>query len=121
MLSANSVFQRHALKPFQGNYQEFKNLIKNARDLVVINFTADWSLPCQTLAHDLKEVSNSFPKMTFIKSDVEECEEIGNHFNIEVVPQVKVFRRTATELHEIKTYIGHDSIKVKELLQTITE
>lgn len=96
-------------------------MVKHSSDLVVVNFTAEWYLPCKYITRDLKECSTSFPEVTFIKSDVDANFEIKEHFNIDVVPHIKFFRKTDDGLSEVESYVGSDIFKVRSILEKLNE
>lgn len=60
---------------------------------VVVDFWADWCVPCNVLAPLLEKVVNSYDdKVVLMKVNVDECPETSKKFDIDAIPCVKVFK-----------------------------
>ncbi len=58
---------------------------------VVIDFFATWCGPCKRIAPVYVELSEKFPSITFLKCDVDEAEEVSNHYGVESLPTFILF------------------------------
>ena len=58
---------------------------------VVIDFFATWCGPCKRIAPVYVELSEKFPSITFLKCDVDEAEQVSNHYGVESLPTFILF------------------------------
>src|SRR5690606_5695508 len=69
------------------------NEIINKNDAVLIDFSAEWCGPCQTLAPILQEVKEHFQdKLTVIKIDVDRNQALAANFKIQGVPTLILYK-----------------------------
>jgi thioredoxin len=77
------------MKVIKGN--EFDGAISSGT--VLVDFYADWCVPCQQLSPVLEELSNQYiGKVEFTKVDIDESPELVERFGIMGVPTVIVFK-----------------------------
>jgi len=80
---------------------EFEDFIKEG--FVLIDFFAEWCMPCLMMAPILDELSEKFKgKIKFGKVNVSENEEIAQKFNISSIPNFIFFK----EGKQIEQFIG---------------
>ncbi len=53
---------------------------------VVIDFFATWCGPCKRIAPTFEKLAESFPKIVFLKVDVDESAELVDKFSIQAMP-----------------------------------
>lgn len=53
---------------------------------VVIDFFATWCGPCKRIAPTYEKLSEAFPKIAFLKCDVDESAELVNMFDVSAMP-----------------------------------
>ena len=69
---------------------EFENYIK--KGLVLIDFTADWCMPCLMMAPVLDELSEKFKgKMRFGKINIEDNQDLAHKFDVVSIPNFILF------------------------------
>lgn len=70
----------------------FNELI-NKNKLVLIDFSAEWCGPCQTLAPILKEVKDHFgERLSVLKVDVDRNQSLAKAFAIQGVPTMILYK-----------------------------
>jgi thioredoxin 1 len=70
---------------------EFDEFIK--KGIVLIDFFADWCMPCMIMGPVVEEMSEKFKgKIKFGKVDVGEDSEIAQKFNVSSIPNFTVFK-----------------------------
>lgn len=58
----------------------------------IIDFYADWCAPCKKLAPILEEIHNEFPDIQIDKIDIEQNDEVAEHYNIRNIPTLLFFK-----------------------------
>jgi|TARA_Y100000034_G_C6779415_1_gene348228 thioredoxin 1 len=81
--------------------KEFENHIKS--DLVLIDFAADWCMPCIMMAPIIDELSKKFKgKINFGKVNIEDNQELAQKFDIVSLPNFILFKNGK----QIEQFIG---------------
>ncbi|MDK2795029.1 MAG: thioredoxin 1 [Archaeoglobaceae archaeon] len=71
--------------------KEFLNLIKGEK-LVVVDFYADWCMPCRYLSPVLEKLSKEYRDVEFYKINVDENQELAFEYGISSIPTVLFFK-----------------------------
>jgi thioredoxin 1 len=53
---------------------------------VVIDFFATWCGPCKRIAPTFEKLAEAFPKITFLKVDVDESPDLVNKYDVSAMP-----------------------------------
>ena len=69
-----------------GNEQNFNELIN--KELVLVDFFAEWCGPCKMLGPILEQLEN----IDVVKIDVDECSSLARQFGIMSVPTLMIFK-----------------------------
>lgn len=70
----------------------FKDLI-NKNKLVLVDFSAEWCGPCQTLAPILKDLKDELGEvLSIIKIDVDKNQPVAAKFQVQGVPTLILYR-----------------------------
>ena len=94
---------------------KFKKILESpdAKDkLIVVDFTATWCGPCQTIKPIFEALPKQYPNHLFLKVDVDDCDDISEHCNISKMPTFQFYKNN--EL--IDEFSGVDK---KKLLKTV--
>ena len=87
---------------------EFENFVKDG--IVLIDFFAEWCMPCLIIAPIVEELSEKFKgKIKFGKVNVEGNKELARKFDISSIPNLVLFK----EGKPIEHFIG--SVSSEEL------
>lgn len=80
---------------------EFNEFVKEG--IVLIDFFADWCMPCLMMAPIFEEVSEKFKgKIKFGKVNVQDNEEIARKFNVSSIPNFTVLNNG----EHLETFVG---------------
>ena len=76
------------------NEEEFDEIINNSHKLVVVDFYAEWCMPCVMLAPVVEELaeSKSMKEVKFTKINIEDNEELSRKYHISSIPCLVVFK-----------------------------
>jgi len=71
----------------------FNDIIQSDKP-VLVDFHATWCGPCKMMAPILQDVKSALgDKVIIIKIDVDKNPEVANHFHVQGVPTLIIFRR----------------------------
>lgn len=90
--------------------EEFSNASK--KDVAIIDFHADWCMPCLMMAPIIDEISEKkeMRKVHFIKVNVDDYPEISEKFGIMSIPTMVVLKKGK----EAGRIIGASSVEALE-------
>ena len=72
--------------------QKFLNIIKSSKP-VLVDFYADWCMPCREIPPILREVKEDIRGgIRIIKVNVDDKPEIASRFNVNSLPTLMVFK-----------------------------
>ncbi len=74
---------------FHANEDNFKELVLDSTEPVLVDFWATWCGPCQMLAPALEELSR---QVKVVKVDVDENPQLAMAFQVSSIPTVVSFR-----------------------------
>ena len=73
--------------------KRFDNIV-NSKNPVVVDFYADWCVPCRMMAPVLAEVKTEFKRrVKILKVNIDHFPGIAKKFQISSIPTVMVFRK----------------------------
>jgi len=79
---------------------EFPEVINNSDELVVVNFFAEWCMPCLMLSPVIEELAERLDKVKFTRINVDDNHELAGKFKVSSIPCIVVFRK-GEEVHRI--------------------
>lgn len=59
---------------------------------VVVTFHATWCGPCKRFAPTIKSAAAKMPEVTFVRVDIDQCEQIANRYGVSSVPTIMLFK-----------------------------
>lgn len=66
--------------------------IVSKKEIVLIDFFAEWCGPCKMVTPILKEVKEQLPDISIIKIDVDKNQELASKYQIRGVPTLVLFQ-----------------------------
>lgn len=60
--------------------------------VAIVDFWADWCMPCKMLMPTLTKLSGEMNEVTFLKANVEENRELAQQYGISSIPALLVFK-----------------------------
>lgn len=87
---------------------DFNDLIN--RDLVLVDFYAEWCGPCQLMAKELEELAKDERNLEIVKVDIDKFPNLTEKHFIMVVPTLKVYKK-GKETNKSTGYLTKDEIK----------
>ncbi len=84
--------------------QEFESLI-SSNDLVLVDFFADWCMPCVMLAPIIEELAESMKNVKFAKINVDENQEYAEKFGVRSIPTLIIFK----DGKEVERIVGNQT------------
>jgi thioredoxin 1 len=83
---------KHILRATPKTWDE---VVIKAKGLVLVEFWAMWCSPCRELVSMIKEITEEYAdKLTVVKVDKEECEDIADQYNVMGVPTFIFFKNS---------------------------
>jgi len=85
--------------------------------IVVVDFWADWCMPCKMLMPLLTKLSKEISNVTFLKANVEENTDLAKTYNVTSIPSIVIFKDGvfAEKLVGLQT-----EAKIKEAIQKVS-
>lgn len=73
--------------------EEFDRIISNGHKLVVVDFFADWCMPCLMMAPVIEELAEDMKEIKFVKIDVDDNPELSQRYEIRSIPTLIFFSK----------------------------
>ncbi|CAI0400319.1 unnamed protein product [Linum tenue] len=89
------------------------NAASRASRLAVLYFTATWCGPCRVISPLFTSLAEKYPKVAFLKADIDEARDVAGRWNISSVPTFFFIRKGK----EIDQVVGADKNGLERKLQ----
>ena len=90
-------------------YEEFSEIVKNNEN-VVVNFFAEWHMPCLMLTPVIEDLALELNQVKFLKVNVDDNEDLKNLNKVSTMPCVIIFKRG----QEVTRVIGNNAADILE-------
>lgn len=95
------------------NGDDYKKVIEKSKIPVIIDFFADWCMPCQMLKPVFEKVSKNYEgKLKFVKVNTEIAPELAQKFEVQGIPCLVLLKR-GREIGRIVGYSNESALKQK--------
>lgn len=92
------------------NVEQFDEVLKGDKP-VICDFFATWCGPCRMLSPVMDELAAEYKdKAVFIKTDIDQNEELANRYKVYTIPRVKIFKNGA-EIAEQAGFVPKETMK----------
>lgn len=58
----------------------------DTKDLIVIDFYADWCGPCQMISREIKEIAKEYKDLTIYKVNIDEFPDLAMEYDVLSIP-----------------------------------
>jgi len=84
---------------------EFENIIKNTKGIVLVDCYADWCGPCKMMQPIIDELAREITTCKFFKINVDDAEQTSEKYNIMSIPTLLLFKdgKLETQLVGLKS------------------
>lgn len=72
--------------------EEFNEIINNSHKLVVVDFFAEWCMPCLMLAPVIEELADKIKDVKFVKLNVDDNGELAKKYGVSSIPCLIIFK-----------------------------
>lgn len=94
-----------------------EEIVKNSQKLSIIDFFADWCVPCQIQTPILVELDKKYPELEVYKVNVDESKEVTITYQINSVPTMIFFKDGG----EVERVTGLASLKnLSEIVESFS-
>ncbi|XP_046901843.1 thioredoxin-like [Hypomesus transpacificus] len=94
----------------------FDKALEEAGDkLVVVDFTATWCGPCQTIAPFFKKLSEEHTTVVFLKVDVDDAQDVAAFCDIKCMPTFHFYKNKK----KVEEFSGSNQTKLEELVNNM--
>lgn len=78
--------------------------------LVVVDFFAEWCMPCVMMSPIIEDLAEKMPKVKFAKINVDDAQELSQKFKVMSIPCIIIFKQGK----EVERVIGSQPAEVIE-------
>jgi len=112
--------------------EEFKEIVGNGHKLVVVDFFAEWCMPCLMLSPVIEELAEEMKDIKFVKINVDDNKEIASKYGVSSIPCLIYFKdgeeisrtvgnQTAEDIEEKIKGLVDDLDSIKEAERDLAE
>jgi len=72
--------------------EDFKSIINNSHKLVVVDFFAEWCMPCLMVSPIIEELAEEMKEVKFVKINSDDNQDLSKKYNISSIPCLIIFK-----------------------------
>lgn len=91
---------------------EFNEIVGNGHKLVVVDFFADWCMPCLMMAPIIDELAEQMEDVKFVKINVDDNKEIAEKYEVRSIPTL-IFFKEGKEVDKVVGGIDAEGLEEK--------
>jgi len=81
---------------------EFEETVNNGSRTVVVDFYAEWCMPCLMIAPVIEELAAKLSEIKFARVNVDENQSLSSKFKVSSIPCLIVFKKG----QEVDRFVG---------------
>ena len=74
------------------NEENFEEEVLQTEGIVLVDFYADWCMPCKMMSPVIDQMADENPNVKFGKVNVDENQDLAEKYNIMSIPTIMVFK-----------------------------
>lgn len=92
--------------------EEFNSILNssNSHKLIVVDFFAEWCMPCLLITPIIDELSEKMPEIKFVKINVDDNQGLAQKYKVSSIPCLIIFK----EGKEVSRIIGNQPQEIIE-------
>lgn len=95
------------------NLSDFEKEVVGSKIPVIIDFYADWCMPCKMMAPVFEKLSQEYKgKLKFVKVNVDENQDLSSNFEVQGIPAL-IITKKGKEIDRIVGFAPEQAIKEK--------
>ncbi len=95
-----------------------EEIVKNSQKLMIVNFFADWCMPCQILSPVLNELDKRYQGVEIYKVNVDESPNAIYTYNVSSIPTMVLFKSG----EEVERIVGFESLQnLSQMIESFDE
>ncbi|VVB77614.1 Thiol:disulfide interchange protein DsbD [uncultured archaeon] len=92
--------------------EEFNEIINNSHKLVVVDFFAEWCMPCLMISPIIEELAETMKEVKFVKLNVDDNSDLAEKYRVSNIPCLIIFK-SGKEASRIVGAHSAEAIEVK--------
>jgi len=92
------------------NDNNFDNFIRNTKKLIVVDFWADWCMPCKMMTIPFQNLANRYPNVQFCKVNVDMNRFTAMKYNVQSIPRF-IFFKNGRPVHQVVGAVGEQGLE----------
>ncbi|MFA5174394.1 MAG: thioredoxin [Candidatus Pacearchaeota archaeon] len=73
--------------------EEFDEIINNSHELVVVDFYAEWCMPCLMMSPIIEDLAEQIKEVKFTKINVDDNQALAGRYNVSSIPCLIIFKK----------------------------
>lgn len=90
------------------NESDYQQIIK--KDLVLVDFYADWCGPCQLMSKELEKIKAKNKNLEIVKINVDKFQNLAMEHGVMSIPTIKIYK-SGKEINKIIGYVSSDELE----------
>lgn len=72
--------------------KEFSEIVNEKTKVALVDFFAEWCMPCVMMAPVIEELASKFKKVKFAKCNIDDNSELASKFKVMSIPTLIIFK-----------------------------
>jgi len=72
--------------------EDFRSIINNSHKLIVVDFFAEWCMPCLMVSPIIEELAEEMKEVKFVKINSDDNQDLSKEYDISSIPCLIIFK-----------------------------